>query len=227
MPARSKSGTISQVKSVKMTDMENGNQADGLSMFPKSFISTKNKTPFIFLVFVLLLAALFFFKRSLFVAATVNGSPISSLDLQIRLNRDYHKQALDQLLNEKLIETEARNNKVIVSGDEINKKLDEYETKYGGSDSFNKLLEQQGTTREALKGLLKTQLSLEKMYGGEVSVSAKEIDDYIKVNKSVLKATEAGAQKTEVEGNIREQKMFQIFTGKFQELKDKAKVTLF
>ncbi|MEK7124625.1 MAG: hypothetical protein AAB877_03035, partial [Patescibacteria group bacterium] len=82
---------------------------------------------------------------------------------------------------------------------EVLDKIKEYEEKYGGEENFASILEQQGTTREALQGVIKTQLYLEKLYSGEASVSSSEVDDYLKTNKGTLVATEEAQQKMEAE----------------------------
>lgn len=188
----------------------------------------KNKNFIIFLCVIILgFIALFFFKRDLFVAATVDGNPITNYELQNRLNQDFRKQSLDQLINEQIVENEAGKNNVKVSSQEVLDKIKEYEQKYGGQDSFDSILEQRGTTREALKGVMRTQLYLEKLYSSQATVSSQEIDDYIKTNKATLVATQEAEQKLEAEKNIKEQKLFKIFSEKFQELKEKAKVEIY
>lgn len=202
------------------------------SYLPKAFFSgsyaQKNKNLIIFLSLVILgLIAVFFLKRSWLVAATVDGSSISNYTLQTRLNQDYKKQALDQLVNEEVVQNEAKKNNISVSSQEVLEKIKEYEEKYGGAESFASILEQQGTTREALQGVIKTQIYLEKLYSKEATVSSQEVDDYLKTNKGTLVATGEAEQQVEAEKNIKEQKLFKIFSQKFQELKDKAKVNLY
>lgn len=178
-------------------------------------------------VFIIALVIVFFLKKSWLVAATVDGNPVTSIELQQRLNQDYRKQVLDQLVNEKIVDNEAKKNNIVISQTDINSKMNEYETKYGGPTQFDQILEQQGTTRSALQDLIKTQLILEKLYSGEVLVSAQEVTDYIKTNKQVLTASDEAGQNAEATDNIKQQKLFQVFSQKFQELKDKAKVSIF
>lgn len=221
--------TASRRTNIEEAELIPGSKA--LSSYtPQSFnnLSARNKNFIIFLsVAIIVLIGIFFFKRAWLVAASVNGSPVSNLDVQTQLNQEYRDTVIDQLVNEKIVEIEAQKKGVSVTPQEVDQKISEYETQYGGSDKFDQILKQQNMTRNSLRSYIKNDLYFEKMYGGEVSVSAKEVDDYITVNKSVLQATEEGAQKTEAEKNIRAQKTFQISSQKFQELKDAAKVTIF
>ncbi len=65
----------------------------------KNFRSSKKFYIILVIVGLLLLAM---FKKNWFVAATVNGSPVSNLGLQMRLNRDFRSQTLTQMINEKI-----------------------------------------------------------------------------------------------------------------------------
>jgi hypothetical protein len=200
------------------------------SYTPSSFssLSQKNKNFIIFLSIVLLaLISIFFLKRNWLLAAQVNNSYVTNLEVQDRLNKQYKKAVLDELVDEKIIQNEANNKGVNVTEQEINTKLTEYETQFGGPDKLDAALEQKGLNRETVRYRVKTELLLTKMYGGEVTVSEKEISDYVTVNKAVLQAADPEGQKAEAEQNIRSQKLFTIVSQKFQELKDAAKVTKF
>ena len=193
-----------------------------------SALSATNKNFIILLsVAAILLVTLFFLNKDWFIAAQVNGSYVTNLELQKRLNEEYRQQALEQIINEKIILSEATAKGIEVSQDEVNQEIAELETRFEGAENLNKLLEQQGTNRQGLERQIKAQIALEKMYESEATVSQEEIDEYITQNKATLVATDEAAQRTEAEAAIKERKLYTIFSEKFQELKDKAKVTIF
>lgn len=215
---------------VKKKTKEQESPIESLATIPSSIVSLQknNKNIIIFLsLSFILLVTIFFLKRDWIITAAVNGTYISNFELQQRLNEEYKKQALDQLVNEKIIYNAAKEKNIKVSKAEVNQKITELEVRFGSAENLNNLLEQQGTTRMSLSKQLEAQIALEKLYSNEATVSADEVNKYLKDNKALLVATDSAGQKTEAEKNLKEQKLFSLFSQKFQELKDKAKVTIF
>lgn len=173
---------------------------------------------------VILLAV---YNKSVFVAATVNGSPLSNLELQNRLNREYREQTLNQMVNEKIVLDEAKKKGIAVSGTDVNNKVAGLEKSVGGAATLDSLLAQQGQTRASLKEQILIQLTIEKMYGSEATVSADEIQQFIDQNKDSLQATTPAEQQKEAEDALKQQKLTQIFQQKFQQLKQAAKIQIF
>lgn len=173
---------------------------------------------------ILLLAV---FKKGWFVAAMVNGQPVSNLDLQGRLNHEFRDQTLNQMLNEKIILDEAAKENALPSEAEVNKKISEIETSVGGAQAFNNLITQQGQSRESVKKQLRIQLSIEKLYAKDATVSADEINKYIETNRDNLRATDSASLEKEAADTLRQQKLSQVFQQKFQSLRQKAKIQIF
>lgn len=167
------------------------------------------------------------FKKSLLIAATVNGSPISNLELQLRLNKNHRTQVLNQMTNEKILEQEAAKAGIIIHKSDLDKKIKEVEDKYGGAETFSSLLSQQGLTREDFLSQTKIQLIVEKLYMSEASPSAEEIDQFMKDNADIPEASEPAKFKTIAEEQTRQQRLAKIFNEKFQALKQAAKIQIF
>lgn len=196
---------------------------DKISLF-KNFRSSKSFYIILIIAGILLLAI---YKKSWFVAALVNGSPITNLELQMKLNQQFRSQTLNQLINEKIILGEATKNRAIVSEAEVNKKISEIETSVGGAEALNALLSQQGQTRQSIRQQIKLQLTIEKLYTNEATVSAEEVNKFIEQNQGQLSATDSAGQQKEATDAIKSQKLSQIFSQKFQELRQKAKIQIF
>lgn len=199
----------------------------------KNFKSSKTFYIVLIIAGLLLLAI---YKKDWFIAATVNGSPVANLELQMRLNQGFRAQTLNQLINEKIILNEAVKNNVAVSDVEINKKIAEIETSVGGTQALDTLLSQQGQTRAAVRQQIKLQLTIEKLYAQEATVSAEEVTKFIAQNKQSLpsgdgkdqlSASESAKLEKEAYDAIKNQKLTQIFSQKFQELRTKAKIQIF
>mgnify|MGYP001566405856 FL=1 len=173
---------------------------------------------------ILLLAM---FKKSWFVAAIVNGMPITNLELQAKLNQQFKSQIINQMINEKIILDEARKNNATAQEEEIDKKISDLEASVGGKDTLDSLLTQQGQTRISLRGQIRIQLAITKLYEKQATVSAEEVSKFVEQNKDQLKATDSASQEKEATEALKQQKLSQIFTQKFQELKQKAKIQIF
>lgn len=196
---------------------------DQFSSFEK-FKSSKKVWLVILIAGLLILAV---YKKSWLIAATVNGIPITNLELQMKLNEQFKTQTLNQLINEKIILEQARKTNTVPAEVEINKRLSELETQVGGKETLDTLLAQQGQTRRSLRDQVRLQLSINKLYDKEASVSADEVTKFIEENGSVLQATDSAKQKEEAFNLLKQQKLTEIFNQKFQELRQSAKIQIF
>lgn len=179
---------------------------------------------------ILLIAGILLFavyKKSWFIAASVNGMPITNLELQNRLNQQFKTQLLNQLVNEKIILNEATKANAVPTEAEIDKKIAELETSVGGAEVLDSLLAQQGQTRLTLRDQIRVQLAISKMYDKEATVSAEEVEKFVAENQATLQATDSAKQLQEAEGILKQQKISEIFTQKFQELRQKADIKIF
>ena len=155
----------------------------------KTYVNLKFKKPkplyiAIGAAVVLIIIALFFAK-GLFVAATVNGSPISRLSVIAELEKQGGKQALEAIIDKKLIETELNKKGINVSKEEIDAEIEKIKTQVtsqGGT--LEAALAQQGLTEEKLREQITIQKKLEILLADKVAVSEAEIDAYIKDSKA-------------------------------------------
>lgn len=190
----------------------------------KNFRSSKK---FYLLLLVLGITLVVIFKKSWFIAATVDGTPVTNLELQSRLNQQFRVQVLNQLINEKILLLQAAKSASIPTDAEITSKIAELETQVGGKEALDTLLSQQGQTRLTLRDQVKLQLTASKLYDKEATVSAEEVSQFLEQNKQSLSATDSASQQQEAYDLLKQQKLSQIFSQKFQELRQKAKITIF
>lgn len=185
-----------------------------------------SKTFYIILIIagILLLAT---YKKSWFVAALVNGTPVTNLELQMKLNQQFRTQTLNQLINEKIILSEAGKMGATPTEQEIDTKIAELETNVGGKETLDSLLTQQGQTRTSLRDQIRVQLAITKLYENEATVSAEEVSTFLAENREILQATDSASQEKEAYDALKNQKLSQIFSQKFQELQNQAKIQIF
>lgn len=192
-----------------------------------NFKNIRSSKSFYLILIIAGLLLLAIYKKSWIISATVNGTPITNLELQTRLNQQFKTQTLNQVINEKIILQEAAKNNVVVTEQDIDRKIAEIENSVGGAEALDAMLSQQGQTRQSVRQQLRLQATIEKLYDKEASVSAEEVAQFIEENKDQLQATDSAGQQKESYDAIKNQKLSQIFSQKFQELRTKAKIQIF
>lgn len=223
-PETKKTSAVLDTEQTTDFDLDSSDETTGKTSMLPNFLYSK-KTYIILLIIGLL--TILYFKKNLFIAATVNNMPISNFEVMDKMSKQFREQTLTQIINEKIILNEARKNDVVVRKADIDQKLVELEQNVGGAEILDNLLTQQGQTRDALRDQLKIQLTIEKLYSKDASVSAEELDQFIAQNKDQLRSSDSAQQKTEATEIIKQQKLSQIFNEKFQQLKQNAKITIF
>ena len=157
----------------------------------KSYVNVKFKKPkplhIAIGVAVILIIVALFFAKGLFVAATVNGSPTSRLSVIAELEKQGGKQALEAIIDKKLIETELNKKGVSASKEEVDAEIEKIKTQVASQGgTLEAALAQQGLTEEKLREQITIQKKLEKLLADKVAVSEAEIDAYIKDSKATL-----------------------------------------
>lgn len=190
----------------------------------KNFRSSKKFYIILLIIGLLILAMI---KKNWFIAALVNGSPVSNLELQMRLNRDFRSKTLDQMITEKIIIQEALKNRVVVTESDIDRKISDIESNLGGAQTLDAMLTQDGQTRTSIRPQIRLQSIIEKLYAPEATVSAEEVTKFVDQYKEQLRATDSAGQQKEAEEALKSRKLTQIFSQKFQDLKAKAKIQIF
>ncbi|HSD98705.1 MAG TPA: SurA N-terminal domain-containing protein [Patescibacteria group bacterium] len=215
--------TISQNK-LHSVDMKNAKQVNSQVVT----LYVKNPRLWVGVSVVVVVLALFFFK-GLFIAATVNGQPISRLAVVSQLEKQGGKQALDNLIVENLIRQEAQKRHVSVSQTDIDGQIKKIEDQLKGQGmTLDNALAAQGLTKSDLVDQLTIQALLTKMIGNSVSVSDADIEKYIAANQDNLPKDLSDADlKSQVKSQL-EQQQLQTKTQAFvATLQKNAKITYF
>lgn len=159
-------------------------------------------------VIVLLVVA--YFAKGLFIAATVNGSPISRMQVIHQLEKSGGKQALETLITRKLIVDAAKKQSIKVTDEEVAleiKKVDAQVQGAGQGLTLDAVLLQRGMTRDDLKTQIVLQKQVEKLLGDKVDATDAEVDKYIADNKITLPKAEEAADRAQIKDQIKQQKI--------------------
>lgn len=178
---------------------------------------------------VLVLLGLLYLLRSVFVAAMVNGQPITRLSVVRDLEKQSGKQALDTIITKTLITQEAKKEHVTVSQSEIDaemKKIEDNVKQQG--QTLDQVLASQGMDRSGLEDQIRVQKEIEKMLGKNITVTDKEVNDYIAKNKDALGSDPTSqSTKDSVKQQLTQQKLSDKFQTWIQDLKKKAHIDYF
>lgn len=194
---------------------------------PSGTMTSSSWKKYLIIIILVLLAALVYKYKNLFVVASVNGKPISRLDLEKELNTKYGSQTLDNLISEQIILDGANKKGVTVSANDINKKIIDIENRLHGQAALNQALAAQGLSMDDFRKQVEIQLTINKLFDKEASVSDKEISDYISQNQSSLSSTDPAQLKSEALAALQQQKVGDLFDKWFAQEKKQAQVVKF
>lgn len=183
-------------------------------------IKNNKKAILVAVILAIIVLALYHF-RGLFVAATVNGHQISRIELTKELEAEGGAQALDTLVTKQLILDEAKKQNVTASQSDIDSQVATIEAQLKTQNqTLDQALAARGMSKAQLEDQLKVQVLIQKLVSKTVTVSDKEIDDYIKQNKST-------DTRQVVKDTLTQQKIASSFQTWIDGLKAKAKINYF
>ncbi|NLW59234.1 MAG: foldase [Firmicutes bacterium] len=173
--------------------------------------ATKQKAVII-LIIISLISGVFLGFRQLAagsgsnVVATVNGEKITKDELYQLLLEQAGQQGLNLLIAQKIIDLEAKKQKITISEAEIEQALAEYYDYYGGEENFTQLMAMSGTSLAQVKANLTSTLKIKKLLSPRIEVTEEEMKAFFEENKEdfaqeeqvkarhILVATEKEAQ---------------------------------
>lgn len=167
-----------------------------------------NTTLAIGIVIVGVVLALLFFYRGVFVAATVNGSPITRLSIVQKLEAQGGQQALDGFIVEKLIQSEVAKQGVEVTDAEVDAEIATVEeTVKAQGATLADALAQQGMTLAEFRKNIRIQKEVEKLVGDKANVTDEEVTAYMTENKIELPKGAEEAVKKQIAAQLKGEKV--------------------
>jgi hypothetical protein len=186
----------------------------------ESIKSVLNKQTIAILVVVALIGLAYIF-RGVFVAAMVNGQPISRLKIVREAEEMQGGQILENYVMEALIEQKAREKGIQISDEVVDAQIEEIKQSVAdqGQD-FDQLLSLQGLTMEELERQIRMQQMIEVMVGADIEVSDEQVAEYLENNKDFLPED---MEQDELEELAKQQLQQQEMSQKYQEWMDNLK----
>jgi len=196
-----------------------------ISLKSRSLTPRKTKILRLSLMFLIGLAILFVLK-SLFVAALVNGVPVSRISVIKELENQGGQKILDSLIEKKLIFQEAKRQGVKIGQEVIDSEITRIEglLKEQGM-TLEQALEARAESKEQLIEEIRLQKTVEAILSQKINVSEDDLKKYFEDNKDQL-GTDAKFEtlKDQIKGQLFQQKLSEEYSKWIEELKGKAKI---
>ena len=210
----------------KKTQVDIKNKMSSRNITGGNFLNKRNII--LALVVVLVLAILILLKNQ-FIVVSVNGESINRLTLIRELEKQAGKKVLEGLVTNTLILQEAKKRNITITDNELNaeiKNIDENLKKRG--QSLDQVLTLQGLTIDKVKDQIKLNLIMKKLLSDKISVSDKDVSDYIEKNSKLIpQGANPDDTKNQVRQQLEQQKLQEEGQELIKSLQDKAKINYF
>jgi len=115
--------------------------------------------------------------------AKVDGEKILQTELDDALREQYGTEVLETLITNKIVELEAKKEDVSVSEDTIQEEYEELAESYGGEESLQAALEENGLTEQSVKDNIRMYQLTKNVIATSVDISDEEVAQYFEDNK--------------------------------------------
>lgn len=224
MPKTAKKTTLKAIKPLRSVTSEN------TPALPTS-VSPKSPYPFLVkLLFVVIFGTLLYFLalkyRGLFLAGTINSSPISRMELNAKMAERYGKQAFEEIVSEKLLATEIKKNNIVVSDDEVKTEIDKLIKQYGGEEAYKNALVQFNMTEEKAKESIKQSLAFKKLVekNNKIEITVEAIKKYFDENKTSFVGKKLEEVSESIKDSLYQQELFTKSQELFTKIRQEAKI---
>lgn len=185
------------------------------------------KSKLVLLVILGLLVVFGLWKKEWFVAAMVNGQPITRWELNQVLVKQYGVQTLDNMVSQKIAEQEVAKQGTAVTDKEVDDRINQISSTMPTGMTLDQALQMQGLDKAEFRKQVKLQLAIDKILASKITVSDKEIDGYISSNAAQFKSVSSATARDTAKKTLEQQKASETFSAWFTSLKQSAKILKF
>src|SRR3989344_1587385 len=168
----------------------------------------------IIIVVVVIVLTLLYVFRGMFVAALIDGTPVSRFAVVRELEQQSGAQVLDALVNQALVEKKAEELGITVSDQDIEQALSDISANLSAQNmTLEDALKAENVTLEQVRKTIRLQKLTERILEDQLAVSEEEIKMYMEQNKDFLPPTDSiEEQKKLVQDMLRQQKFASVFS---------------
>lgn len=188
-----------------------------------------NRSTVFIVLGIIILGFILYYGRGFFVAAVVNGQPISRLSLVQESESASGKQAMAMLVRNALVEQEAKKEKVTVSDKEVADQIKTIQNNLSKQgQNLDDMLALEGMSKDDLNKIIRLDLLVGKIVDKQIKITDKQVDDYIKENKDILPKDQKGdALKKTARERIKQEQLPEKAQAWFASLEKKANIIKF
>jgi len=168
-----------------------------------------------------------YFAKNSLIAATVNKGVIWRTSVIKQLEMYQGANVLNSMIEQKLIEQEAKKQGIKVSKEELDKRISDLETsmKAQGTD-LDTLLKDSGMTRKDLQKNYETSIMAEKLLKDKAEITDEEVQKYVDDNPEYFEGADIEQAKSIVKEQLKQQKISSQYSSFINDLKGKAKINI-
>ena len=220
-------------KTVKKTTKKIAKTAmpvENFALTPTTNVSAKKlNNKVIYLALVVVVIGLIAYKVGPWLVPAIAGNrPVTRFEIWSRLEQSYGAQALDDLVNEKILDKAIADAHVKIDQTKLDDQIKSLETQFESTGGLDEALKQRGLTRKDLEKQIRTQLAVEVLLADKIVPTDAEVKAQFDSGATTLYT---GKKFEEVQSSIAEElkqtKLRDAFLVWFGEVKKDAKVKTF
>jgi len=162
------------------------------------------------------------------VPAVAGSRPITRFEIWSRLEKTYGAQALDDMINEKILDKAIADSGVKINQSKLDEQIKTLETQFESTGGLDEALTQRGLTRKDLIKQVKTQLAVEELLADKIAPSEDEVKKQFDAGlATVYKDKKFDDVKASITEELKQSKLRDAFLAWFADIKKDAKVKSF
>lgn len=162
------------------------------------------------------------------VPSIVDNKLVTRFELWSRLEKSYGAQALDDMVNEKILDQAIAKAGIKIDQAKLDEQMSTLEKQFETSGGLDEALKQRGLTRTDLIKQVKTQLSVEELLADKINPTEEEIKaQFDSGATTIYKDKKYDEMKATVTEELKQAKLRDAFLVWFADVKKEAKVKSF
>lgn len=168
-------------------------------------------------------------NRGLFVAGTVNKSPVSRIELNAKMAEKYASQTFEEIVSERLLAENLKKNKIVVSSKEVQDELAKIKAQYGGEEQFKAAIAQFGMTEAKALQSIEQSIGLKKLVEStnKIEITDAAVSKYFTDNKANYTGKKLEEVAAEIKDTLYQQEIYTKSQEWYTQVRKDAKVSSF
>lgn len=180
------------------------------------------------LLIVILIGLLTYKLGPKLVPAIIDNQPITRFELWSRLEKSYGAQALDDMVNEKILDRAIAKSGVKIDQVKLDDQIKTLEKQFEATGGLDEALKQRGLSRKDLENQIRTQLAVEILLADKITPSEDDVKAQFEGGATTTYKDKSFEEaKAGIAEELKQAKLRDEFLIWFAEIKNTAKVTNF